>query len=134
MLDPRIYRTGFVAVMLAVIVFAFSLQDQQGALQTNLAPQAFNGAAAFNTMTKLARDYPSRSPGSAGDQHLADYVANSLAGLKQNFTISTPKFSASTQAGTRTLETVSALNPGLSNGAIVIVSSRDAAGSSSAAS
>ena len=31
-LDPRIYRTGLVAVALAVIVLAFSLENQPGPL------------------------------------------------------------------------------------------------------
>jgi len=50
MLDPRIYRTGFVAVALAVVVVAFSLLDQQGSLTASLAPDAFNGQGAYSTM------------------------------------------------------------------------------------
>ena len=42
MLDPRIYRTGMAAVILAVIVFAFSLESQPAGLTTNLAPDALN--------------------------------------------------------------------------------------------
>ena len=42
MLDPRIYRMGLTAVLLAVIVLAFSLGDQPGPQGTTLAPQAFN--------------------------------------------------------------------------------------------
>ena len=134
MLDPRIYRAGFLAVALAAIVFAFSLRDQPAALQTNLAPQAFNGAAAYNSMSRLAGAYPHRGPGSPGDRGLADYVRTSLSGLRRTFTVSTDRFSAATAGGTRELENVMALNPGLAGGTIVVVSSRDAAGSPATAS
>lgn len=128
MLDPRIYRAGFVAVALAVIVFAFSLRDQQPALTTNLAPQAFNGGAAFNQMKSLAKLYPQRAPGSSGDRDVADYVTTSLGGLRKTFAVSTDRFSAETAAGRRQLDTVTALDPGLSGGTIVVVAGRDAAG------
>jgi len=49
MLDPRIYRTGFVAVALAAIVLAFSLQDQPGPLGTTLPPDAFNGQNVYGS-------------------------------------------------------------------------------------
>ena len=65
MLDPRIYRTGLVAVALAVIVLAFSLGDQQGPLTTTLAPDAFNGGHAYAAMTRIAKQFPNRRPGSA---------------------------------------------------------------------
>ena len=60
MLDPRIYRTGLIPIVLAVIVLAFSLGDQQGPLSTTLAPQAFNGASTYATLSSLAHRYPQR--------------------------------------------------------------------------
>ena len=79
MLDPRIYRMGLVVVVLAVFVVAFSLANQQGPLETNLVPDAYNGSAAFSDMNTLAKEYPDRQPGSAGDDALASYVASALA-------------------------------------------------------
>ena len=71
MVDPRIYRGFLVLVAFAVIVFGFSLQDQPGSLGASVAPgQFFSGA--YGAMTKLAKDYPQREPGSAGDQRLAN--------------------------------------------------------------
>ena len=81
MLDPRIYRTGLVAVALAVIVFAFSLESQPAGPQTTLAPDAFNPQNAQNTLSSLARKFPSRPPGSPEDSRMADYVAASLGKL-----------------------------------------------------
>ena len=43
MLDVRIYRAALVPVLLAVIVCAFSLQDQPSPVTTTLAPDAFSG-------------------------------------------------------------------------------------------
>lgn len=125
MLDPRIYRTGFVAVALAAVVLAFSLRDQPGGLQSTLAPDAFNGQNAYNSMQTLARQYPDRRPGSAGDDALAGFVAQSLQG-DHGFSVSTSSFAGATADGPRTLETVIAVRAGQSNGSIVVVAHRDA--------
>ena len=57
MLDPRIYRTGLIVAALALVVLAFSLRDQQGALSPTLAPDAFNGQNVY------MRDPDARRPG-----------------------------------------------------------------------
>ena len=54
MLDPRIYRTGLVLVAMAVLVLAFSLENQQGAVSSSLAPDAFNGQNVYNSMVSMA--------------------------------------------------------------------------------
>ncbi|HUZ27979.1 MAG TPA: hypothetical protein VMU90_01990, partial [Solirubrobacteraceae bacterium] len=124
MLDPRIYRMGLIPVVLAVIVLAFSLDDQQAGLTTNLAPDAFIGGNAYATMNTLAAQYPQRRPGSVGDGSLASYVAGQLR--TDGFNTSTETFSASTADGTRTLENVTGVRAGLGSGTIVVVSHRDA--------
>jgi hypothetical protein len=131
MLDPRIYRTGFVAVALVAIVLAFSLQDQPGPLGTTLPPDAFNGQNAFSTMNSMARNYPSRRPGSEGDDALATQVANVMG--QDGFSVSTNTFTGRTVDGSRTLENVIAVRPGTSTGSIVVVAHRDALGSPAAA-
>jgi hypothetical protein len=123
MLDPRIYRTALLPVVLAVIVLAFSLSDQQGPLGTNLAPDAYNGQNAYGAMNKLAGEYPNRRPGSTGDDALASQVAGVLRSYK--FNVSTDVFKAKTADGNRTLENVVGVRAGGSNGSIVIVAHRD---------
>jgi hypothetical protein len=125
MLDPRIYRTGFVAVALAVVVLAFSLTDQPGALHATLAPDAFSGANAYTTMKLFAAEYPDRRPGAYGDQALADDVAAKLSAI-QGFSVSKRLQKARTVDGTKQLETVTAVRAGQSAGAIVVVTHRDA--------
>ena len=123
MLDPRIYRTALLPAVLAVIVLAFSLSDQQGALGTNLAPDAYNGQNAYSSMNRFAAEYPNRRPGSFGDDALASDVARYLRA--NNFNVSTDVFTAKTAIGTRTLENVVGVRAGMENGSIVLVAHRD---------
>jgi hypothetical protein len=127
MLDPRIYRAGLVAVVLALIVLAFSLENQPQGAHATLAPAAFNGQYAYGQMQGLANTYPERQPGSIGDSDLAQSVSNSFR--KDGFATTTETFSAHTAVGTRTLENVVATRAGLTNGSIVVVAHRDAASS-----
>jgi hypothetical protein len=126
MLDPRIYRTGLVVVALAVIVLAFSLNNQQGPLGTTLAPEAFNGQNAFVTMTKLAAQNPDRRPGSRGDHAVAGDVAQQLQA--DGFAVSRTGFTGHTVDGTRGLETVTGTLAGSSPASIVVLAHRDALG------
>src|ERR1700739_850010 len=128
MLDPRIYRTGLVPVVLAVIVVAFSLGDQQGAVTTTITPQAFNAANAYAAMNELAQDYPRRPPGSDADARLAHDVV--VPGLQSaGFSVSTDVFRGRTAGGTTTLENVIGMRAGQENGSIVVVADRTALGS-----
>jgi hypothetical protein len=124
MLDPRIYRTGLFAVALAVIVFAFSLESQPSGLSTTLAPDAFNPQNAQTALSSLARSFPDRRAGSAGDAQLADSVAGSLR--KLGYSVNRHTFSAATSSGPKTLVNVTGTLAGQSNDAILIVSHRDA--------
>jgi hypothetical protein len=133
MLDPRIYRMGIVPVLLAVIVLAFSLQDQPGALTTGVVPGAFNGASAYATMNSLAEQYSHRPSGSPGDNQLAGWVAKKLR-KSYGFTVSTDSFQGPTPHGNRTLENVIGVRAGGGTGSVVIVSSRNASGPTAAAS
>lgn len=132
MLDVRIYRTGLVAAALALVVLAFSLTNQQGARTPSLAPEAFSGTNVYNEMTTLAREQPSRAPGSHGDGVLADIVADKLS--DDGFDTSTQSFTGQTVDGPRTLQNVIASRPGMESGSIVIVASRDSVGSPGPAS
>lgn len=131
MVNPRIYRAGFVAVALAVIVFAFSLQDQPGPATSSLVPDVFSGQNAYTTMQDIARRYPHRAPGSAADNQLAAFVARSMRG--NGFSVTTHRFSARTAAGERVLKTVIASRAGLSSSTIVVLAHRDASGTGAAA-
>jgi hypothetical protein len=131
MLDPRIYRTGLIVAALALVVLAFSLRNQQPALNPTLAPEAFNGQNVAATMASIARDNPTRRPGSAGDDALAAQVRSTFARYK--FDTSVDTFQGRTVDGTVPLENVVGVRPGMQSGSIVVVASRDALGLQSAA-
>jgi hypothetical protein len=124
MLDPRIYRTGLMAVALAVIVFAFSLDSQPSGLGTTLAPDAFNPQNALTAWNTLARQFPDRAPGGRADGQMAGSVATSLA--KLGYTVNQDSFSAATAGGRKTLVNVTGTLAGQSNDTILVVSHRDA--------
>jgi Peptidase family M28 len=127
MLDPRIYRTGLMAVVVAVIVVAFSLENQQGAVGTTLPPEAFNGQTAYADMHGLAKRFPSLEAGSPADNRLAGEVATALR--QDGLVVSTSHASTRTVLGSRTLQTVIGTMPGQSaGGSIVVVAHRDASG------
>jgi Peptidase family M28 len=125
MLDPRIYRTGLIVVAVAVIVVAFSLGSQPSPLTANLVPDAFNGGTAYATMGSLAKQFPSRRPGSDGDNHIADDVATAFS--TDGLQVQRSTFNAQTIDGSRTIQTVTGTLAGLTPGAIVIVAHRDSA-------
>jgi hypothetical protein len=124
MLDPRIYRTGLVVVVLAVIVFAFSLEGQQSGLSTTLAPDAFNGQNAYNDTNAIDLKYPARRAGSAADYAIAAQVKRRLQSY--NFSVRQQTFRAATPTGKHPLENVIGLRTGLEAGTIVVVAHRDA--------
>lgn len=125
MLDPRIYRAAFLPVLLAVIVAAFSLQDRPRPIGTTLAPDAFLGVNAAQTLDDLAEDFPVRRPGGADDTALSEVVAGRLRALGK---VTTRAFEGQTIDGKRDLRTVVATRVGAPGAGIVLVSHRDAAG------
>jgi hypothetical protein len=128
MLDPRLYRVAFVPVLLALLVAAFSLQDRPRPIGTTLTPEAFDGIRADTTLDYLARAFPSRRPGSAGDTRMAAYVAGQLRATVPG-TVAEHHFQAETIDGKRDLVDVVATRPGVPGPGIVVVAHRDAAGS-----
>jgi hypothetical protein len=132
MLDPRIYRTGLIIAALALVVLAFSLRNQQGALNPTLAPEAFNGQNVSATMASIANGDPARRPGSAGDDSLAAQVRSTFDLYKFHPTVDT--FPGRTVDGTVPLENVVGVRPGMQSGSIVVLASRDALGAPAMAS
>ncbi|HEV3093399.1 MAG TPA: M28 family peptidase [Solirubrobacteraceae bacterium] len=138
MFDGRIYRAALAPLLLVVVIVGFSLSGATTPLRSTLAPDAFDGARAYATLRQLLAAYPERRPGSAGDQALAAYVAQSLRGLSGGagggFQVSEHNFEAHTAEGERTLTDVIALRPGSGGGRpIAILAHRDAVARGSAA-
>lgn len=125
MLDPRIYRAGWIGVLFAVIVVAFSFHGLPRARTTSLSAQAFDGQAVVARARALTAAAPARRPGSGGDRALAARVRTDLVG-RHGFRVSTRRFAGRTVDGERELETVLAVRPGFSEHRIVVVADRSA--------
>jgi hypothetical protein len=148
MFNGRIYRAAFVPLLFALVIAGFSLTARARPLSSTFAPDAFDGARAFAGLQTLAKRYPDRRPGSAGDDELAAQIAQTLRGLGNpptsatassgtpggGFQVSTYQLHAQTIDGDRTLSTVIAQRPGSSGESpIAIVAHRDAFGDGAAA-
>ncbi len=126
MLDPRTYRAAFVPVLVAVLVAAFSLQARPRPIGTTLAPDAFDGADAQQTLQDYAHRFPARRPGQRGDEELAARVARDLSVLGPG-AVHAYRADAQTIDGRQRLTTVVATRPGRSGPGLVVVAHRDAA-------
>jgi Peptidase family M28 len=125
-LDPRIYRAGFLPILFALVLAGFSLREPPRPLTTSLAPDAFDGAAAFRQLDRLATEAPLRRPGSAGDGLVARHVEDTLR--TNGFRVAVRRFSAETADGERELRTVVGERVGFSNRRILVLAHRDALG------
>jgi hypothetical protein len=132
MFNGRLYRVAFVPFLLALALAAFSLGARPLPLSSTLAPDAFEGQRAFAELKSLAASYPDRRPGGAGDDALAEHIAQTFEALGGmaggGFSVRTVHFGGQTIDGERTLSTVIAQRPGATGAApILILAHRDAA-------
>jgi hypothetical protein len=139
MFNGRLYRAAFVPFLFALGIAAFSLGARPAPLTSTLAPEAFEGAPAFAELQHLARAFPQRRPGSAGDRKLAVDVARKLEGLGGTagggFSVRTYHFRAQTIDGEQSLTNVVAERPGSTSATpILILAHRDAAGAGGSSS
>ena len=125
-LDPRIYRAGFLPILFALVLVGFSLRELPRPLTASLAPDAFDGDAAFRQLERLASAAPSRRPGSAGDRLVARRVEQAFR--TYGFRVSVRKVTGETVDGRRELETVIGERAGFSSRRILVVAHRDALG------
>jgi hypothetical protein len=137
-LDVRVYRTAFLPALVALFVAAFALNDRPTPAVSPLPADSFSPNRAFGnpvnpapeSLQGMARDFPSREPGSAGDNGLADRVARVLRAPDQKgegstFQVTRSTTEARTPTGKTAIETVVGTRPGLSSRRIVVLASRD---------
>src|SRR4051794_38925625 len=99
----------------------FSLESRPPPLPQGLAADVlFDGDLAAQAARSLARRYPDRHPGSAGDLRTADAVAASLGG--NGFAVERQRFSDDD----RRLENVVGRRAGRSRRQVVVLAGRDA--------
>jgi hypothetical protein len=136
-LDVRVYRAAFLPALVALFVAAFSLADRPPPARSPLSADTFSVQRAFggvtparNSLQELARAFPDRTPGSAGDRGLADRVAQALRAPdpgtgRSMFAVSRTTVAAGPgDAGD--LVTVTGVRPGLSSHRVVVLADRSA--------
>lgn len=145
MLDPRVYRAGFLPVLVALVLVAFSLGERPAPTTTALPGDAFDAERALtgpDGLTTLAAEFPERRAGSPGDAALADRVEEGLRACDPaaatvtdgpgprlegcGFETTRRSFRGETATGVRDLELVIGTRAGTSARRVVVVAHRDA--------
>jgi hypothetical protein len=121
-IEPRIYRAGFLPALLALVLVAFSLVTAPKAVQQGLAADAlFEGTAAVSMVRDIAKTTPDRRAGRPGDAAVASRVKQAF--LSHGFPTTIDRFD---ENGTRLVNVVGR-RPGNSSKQIVVMAARDAA-------
>jgi hypothetical protein len=120
-IEPRVYRAAFLPALLATVVAMFSLESRPPPLPQGLAADVlFDGDLAAQAARSLARRYPDRRPGGAGDLRTADAVAASFR--ENGFAVERQRFADDN----RRLENVIGRRAGRSRRQVVVLAGRDA--------
>ena len=122
----RLYRGTWLLVALPLLVTAFTVARPAPLLAPPLPP-VFDGAAATQLAGELARDHPDRAPGSAGARRATAWLRDQLE--PYGFHVQAERFEATIPGrGRVSLVNLTAVSPGRSNQAIVVMAHRDNAG------
>ena len=119
MIDWRLYRLAFVALIPAVVTILFSVEPVAEPLPPGIATTGFDGRAAASTAREIERLGQDRAPGSATDDAAAELVAGRFSAIPAG-EVSTTLASA----GSGTSPIVSVSLPGASESAILVVAPR----------
>jgi Peptidase family M28 len=119
----RIYRAGWLAVVVALVALAFTVGQPTSLPQPRLDP-SFNGQTATQFAGQLAQQFPDRRPGTTGAEDAAAWVSDRLTDYRlrvhrQTFVADIPGL------GERELVNLVAVAPGRSPEAIVVMAHRD---------
>lgn len=132
LIDLRLYRIAFLPALLAVIVAMFSLEGAPDALEPVDPPTTFEGDRAAAVARQIASTAPDRSPGSPGDEAVAELVLNRFEDVPAG-AVSEQRFEASVDGEEVGLRNVLLTLPGESPETIVIAAARDSARGAGAA-
>lgn len=74
MFDPRIYRAGFLPALAALVLLMFSLEPAPDPIEGPVSTPVFEGRETTRLARDLTLEFPERTPGSPGDNALAQRV------------------------------------------------------------
>ena len=133
MIDFRIYRAGFLPVLVAILVILFALQAPPESLPGVVAPAEFDQVAAAKIARQIVARAPVRTPGSEGDAAVADMVEKRFKGVAEA-QVAEQRFGGSFAGNDVQLRNVIMTLPGESPRSVVVLASRDSASGPGAAS
>ncbi len=133
MINFRLYRLAFIPAVIAIGVVMFSLEGAPDPLEPGTLRGEFDGARAAAFARQIVNAAPDRTPGSDGDNRVADIVSDHL-GDTPTGAVSEQRYDSTYQGDDVSLRNVLLTLPGTTDETVVIVAARDAARSPAAAS
>jgi hypothetical protein len=133
MVNLRLYRLSFLPTLVAVVAIMFSLEGTPAALEPATPPATFDGQRAANQARQIVSQAPERPPGSAGDEAIADLVAERFGEVAAG-SVTEQRFEAEYEGEDVSLRNVLLTLPGDPASTIVVLAGRDAARGAGAAS
>jgi len=126
MFDPRIYRAALIPAVAAFVVLMFSFEPVPSQLPEPVSPPTFDGAEAARTTRSIVALAPERTPGSSGDEAVADLVRERFGAIEGG-RVSVQTWSSSYDGEDVTLRNVILTLPGSSDRTILLLAHRDSA-------
>ncbi|MET0730867.1 MAG: hypothetical protein ABWZ03_06705 [Solirubrobacterales bacterium] len=131
--DFRLYRAAFIPALLAAVTMMFSLQGIPPAVEPAVPTSGFESGPAMAIARDIVATAGDRTPGSEGDDRVADLVADRFGAIEAG-TPSEQQFDATFDGDDVTLRNVLLTLPGETDDTIVVLAARDSVEDPGAAS
>ncbi len=126
MIDFRLYRLAFIPALIAVVIGMFSLEGAPAAREAATPPTTFDGDRAATEARRIAAAAPDRTPGSAGDERVAELVRNRFEEIPAG-AVSEQEFEADYEGERVSLRNIILTLPGDGASTVAVIADRDSA-------
>lgn len=124
MINFRLYRLAWLPALVAVIILMFSLAGAPDAVEPTATAASFEGDRAGALARQIAALAPERPAGSAGDQAVAELVAERFEEIPSG-AVTEQEFEATVDGEDVTLRNVILTLPGDADSTVVVLAARD---------
>jgi hypothetical protein len=131
--DFRLYRAAFIPALLAAVTLMFSLEGVPEPVEPGVPTSGFEAGPAMAVAREIVSVAPERTPGSDGDNRVADLVADRFAEIEAG-TPSEQQVDATFDGDDVRLRNVLLTLPGETDATIVVLAARDSVEDPGAAS
>lgn len=133
MIDFRLYRVAWLPAVAAFVMMMFSLEGIPEPPDPQVAPATFDPERAQDNLKEILRAGPERTPGSAGDDAVAEIVLERFEEIEAG-TAATQAFETSVDGSDTELRNVILTLAGESQQVVLVMAARDSASGPGAAS